>query len=395
MDQQYDYIIAGAGAAGLSLAWKMIHSPLSGKKTLVIDNTLEPENDKTWCFWHSDTPPFADIIHKKWDYTEIRTSQKHFTQPLDEYPYYCIRKVDFQQKIYEAIRSNTGFTLAEEQITDLESHSNSVVLHTDDHSYQADYIFQSCFPPHPQKQQVPKYSLWQHFLGWDITVNRPLFDPETFILMDFDESFSEGISFMYILPWSENSALIEYTIFSDRAEDKSFYEDKISLYLNNRFNLRPIDYQINRRESGRIPMQDRTAKPWYKPRILNIGTSGGHTKPSTGYTFSRIQKQVNAIVSDLATTGAPAPDPPSKFRYKAYDLWLLHIIYNHPKQALAVFEQLFTNNSADDIFRFLGEESTLRQDLSIMNSVPYAPFLKAIWNSRRRLWQIFYTHKKI
>ncbi|TYP95507.1 lycopene beta-cyclase [Fodinibius salinus] len=389
LDQQYDYIIAGAGAAGLSLAWKMIHSPLSDKKTLVIDNELEPTNTKTWCFWESGAPPFSDIIHKKWTHTKIGTSQKHFSQPLNEYPYYCIRKIDFQRKIHQAIRSHPHFTLAEEQITTLESHSDSAILHTNDHSYQAEYIFQSCFPLHPQKKQAPKHPLWQHFLGWEITVEEPLFDPQVFTLMDFDDSFCDGIAFMYILPWSATSALIEYTIFSERVEEQSFYEDKISLYLNNQFNLRPIDYQINRQELGKIPMQDLLAKPWYKPRILNIGTSSGRTKPSTGYTFQRIQQQTKNLVTNLNKTGTPDPQPPSAFRYKAYDLWLLHIIHTSPQKALTVFKQLFTNNSADDLFRFLGEQSTFRQDLSIMSSVPYAPFLKAIWNTRNRLWQIF------
>jgi lycopene beta-cyclase len=206
--------------------------------------------------------------------------------------------------------------------------------------------------------------------------------------MDFDENFSEGVAFIYLLPWSEQSGLVEYTIFSDQVVSKDLYEEKISLYLNNRFNLQPLDYEIQRRELGKIPMQDRLSTPWYQPRILNMGTVRGITKPSTGYTFKRIQDHTEIIIQDLLVNGMPKPTSPSGRRYKAYDLWLLQIIHDHPKDALSVFNHLFQNKSMDEIFRFLGEETNLFQDLKIMNSVPYFPFIRAIWKTLGRLHKI-------
>ena len=47
----YDYIIAGAGGAGLSLLHYLLDSPiLSNKQILVIDQSLNKTNDRTWCF---------------------------------------------------------------------------------------------------------------------------------------------------------------------------------------------------------------------------------------------------------------------------------------------------------------------------------------------------------
>ncbi|NIT59460.1 MAG: hypothetical protein GWN00_25545, partial [Aliifodinibius sp.] len=143
-----------------------------------------------------------------------------------------------------------------------------------------------------------------------------------------------------------------------------------------------------RKEFGKIPMEDRPYNPWYKPRILNIGTVGGLTKPSTGYTFKRIQKQTDVIIEDLLSEGTLQPHPPSNKRFKAYDLWLLQIIDRHPEDAFNVFNHLLKNNSLDDVFRFLAEESSLNDDLKIMTSVPYAPFLRAIWKTRNRLRKI-------
>jgi lycopene beta-cyclase len=386
--KHYDYIIAGAGAAGLSLAWQLLQSPLSEKNVLLVDENLEPRNDKTWCFWDAQTPPFGDIIYKKWDHVEIGTTKSRFTQELTQYPYYCLRSIDFQKKIIQAVESNPYFDLLESNIIDFQSSDDRATVQLPDKSVHADYIFQSCFNPWHQTIDNPRYPLLQHFLGWEIELNKPIFDEHSFTLMDFDETFSGGVAFIYLLPWSQQSGLIEYTIFSDRVVSEELYEEKISIYLNNRFNLKPIDYQITRREFGKIPMIDRPANQWLQSRIMNIGTVGGVTKPSTGYTFQRIQDHSKKITDAILNGDLVKLDSPSEWRYKAYDLWLLQIIHDHPTDALQVFNQLFNNNSADLLFRFLGEETTLAEDLKIMSSVPYYPFLRAIWKTRRRLREI-------
>lgn len=388
MDQHYDYIIAGAGASGLSLAWKLMQSPLADKKVLIIDENPQATHDKTWCFWEAGSPPFTDIIHKKWNRVEVSAYENRLIQTLDVYPYYCIRSIDFQQKILNVIREHPSFHLLNGSVSSFSSDENKATLHTSDDSFNADYIFQSCFNPWQGTTDHVHYPLMQHFLGWEVTVSKPLFDEDTFTLMDFDETFTDGVAFIYFLPWSKETGLIEYTIFSDQLASKDLYEEKMAIYLSNRFGLKPIDYQIERREYGKIPMQDRPHNPWYQPRVLNLGTFGGLTKPSTGYTFRRIQEHAEAIVDGLISDGKPDVGSPSQKRFKVYDLWLLQIIHDHPKDALEVFNHLFQNNSMDEVFRFLGEESSFGQDLKIMNSVPYWPFLRAIWKSRNRLREI-------
>ncbi len=391
MGTQYDYIIAGAGAAGLSLAWQMLHSPLKNNKILIVDKDLKPRNDKTWCFWHSDQPPFRKIIHKKWSRVKVESTGGHFTQSLQKYPYYALKSYDFEKKIIAAIKKSPSFHLLESPIQKLSSDPDSrkARLHTNEDILEASYIFQSCFDPFKIHKSNIRYPLRQHFLGWDISTNTSIFNPDVFTLMDFDHSFTDGVAFTYVLPWTSKTALLEYTIFSEEVISQKKYEEKLSAYLYRRYKLEPKDYSVKRKEYGIIPMEDRHALPWYKPRIMNIGTHGGVTKPSTGYTFMRIQNQVQNIVKGLTEEdNRPRISSPSKFRFKAFDLWLLHIIYNSPKEATTVFRQLFQNNSMDEIFCFLNEDSTLSEDLKIMSSVSYWPFLKAIWKSKKRLWEI-------
>jgi lycopene beta-cyclase len=65
---QYDYIISGAGCAGLSLAMHIINSGrLADKKILLIDKDPKRANDRTWCFWEKDKGLFESIVVKEWE----------------------------------------------------------------------------------------------------------------------------------------------------------------------------------------------------------------------------------------------------------------------------------------------------------------------------------------
>src|SRR5699024_3670071 len=352
--KSYDYIIAGAGASGLSLAWYMLQSPLAERNVLIVDSDLRPKNDKTWCFWHAGDPPFADIIRKRWEFIEVGTRNRRFSQQAYHYPYYGLRSIDFKKKILSAIKSTSSFHLLEEPIKSIFSSpkSNGALLHTKRQTYRAPFIFQSCFDPLDLQKADINYPLKQHFVGWEVSTQRSVFNDTVCTLMDFNEEFSDGIAFMYLLPWDTTSALLEYTVFSDQTLPKKEYEEKLSLYLNNRFELSPVSYQIIRKEYGVIPMEDRPFIPWYKPHVMNIGSQGGMVKPSTGYAFMRIQKQTQCIVHGLITEGRPPPSPTGPKRFKAYDLWLLQILHDHPEQALRIFHHLFKRNTIDQVFRF-------------------------------------------
>ncbi len=386
---QYDYIIAGAGLAGLSLAWNFVHSShLRSKRILVVDQSFTAQNDKTWSFWSREKPPFSDLIYKSWNQGKVVFKGQTILNELREYTYHSIQSGTFTQKIVSELSNHNNIDLLESDIQEIsgdEKHGQLVARGT---TFKAPYIFQSCFMPPKLKKDTPEYPLIQHFLGWEIETNEPAFDPSTITLMDFDSSFSEGIAFVYILPQSKTKALLEYTIFSDQLKQKEFYREKLGIYLHNRFGLQSLDYSITRTEFGQIPMKDYQYAPWYAPRVLNMGTVGGLTKPSTGYTFSRIQRHVQAITENLANGKQPALPYQSAFRYRAYDLWLLHIIYHHPKEATNILRQLFSNNSMDEVFRFLAEENTLSQDLKMMSQVSYAPFLRAIWHTKERLLEL-------
>lgn len=378
IEAKYDVIIAGGGLSGLSLAWYLARGGYIGK-VLVVDSVFAPTNDKTWCFWTNKEPPFKEIIYKKWKKTWVSVLDYNTFRYLNEYSYYCIRSGDFREYVLTELRKHKNFDLLEENILDLTSNKNKAVLLTKNgDSYLANHIFQSVMKPRELDASDIKYPLKQHFLGWDIKAHEPAFDPETFTIMDFDADFSPGVGFMYVLPYTRERALLEFTVFSENVLKKKKYKKKIKHYLYHNFGLDKDHYEIQRKEFGVIPMEDRPHLPFYENNIINLGSVGGQTKPSTGYTFSRIQEYTNQLAHNLIQGFDPLPPSPSKFKYRYYDLLLLHILSNSTEESLKVFRSLFKKNNFDEIFRFLGEETNFRQDLKIMSSVPYIPFFKAI-----------------
>ncbi|GAB5408553.1 MAG: lycopene cyclase family protein [Balneolaceae bacterium] len=376
---KYDIIIAGGGLSGLSLAWYLAKGEYKGE-VLIVDSTFAPMNTKTWCFWKKEKPPFHEIVYKKWRKTFFSALDFDAFLYMHEHTYYCIRESDFKEYVLTELQQRKNFHLLEESILDFSSNQKKAALVTkSSDTYLADYIFQSIFNPQQKESKKPKYPLVQHFLGLEIKTTIPVFDPETLTIMDFDGDFDDGLAFIYILPFRQNRALIEYTIFSPSPlKKKKEYRTKIKKYLKDKFNLSREDYEIKRKEYGEIPMEDRSYAPTYAPKIINIGTVGGLTKPSTGYTFTRIQKYSKNLANSIIQGNEVLLPPQSESRYRYYDLLLLHILSNSSKESLHIFRDLFKNNSIDKVFDFLSEDTNFAEDLKIMSSVPYTPFLKAI-----------------
>ena len=60
---EYDFIILGAGASGLSLLMRILDSKeICDKRVLLIDKEKKATNDKTWCFWERSEGYFESIV---------------------------------------------------------------------------------------------------------------------------------------------------------------------------------------------------------------------------------------------------------------------------------------------------------------------------------------------
>jgi len=66
---------------------------------------------------------------------------------------------------------------------------------------------------------------------------------------------------------------------------------------------------------------------------------------------------------------------PARLRF--YDSVLLQLLVDKIPEGHEIFTRLFRCNKASAIFKFLDNETTLREELRIISSLQFTPFLKA------------------
>ncbi len=373
--KHYDYIIAGAGAAGLSLLTRLIKSnQFEGKKILLIDKDRKKGNDRTWCFWEKEEGFFERLIHKQWPQLIFHSKKASIPLQIDPYRYKMLRSQDLYEYCFALIELNPNVEVRYESIKKIETEAKIATVKTDRASYSADYVFNSILFEKP-KVNAHQHYLLQHFTGWFIETEKPCFDPQTATFMDFRVDQSLGTTFVYVLPTSTTTALVEYTFFNETVAEDAQYENWLKDYIDQFLKIK--HYKINETEFGVIPMTN-YAFPKQNGRIINIGTAGGQTKASSGFTFQFIQKQTTKIVEQMILNGNPVVKPSffSK-RFNLYDSTLLNVLRHKKMEGIEIFHKIFAHVNHRSILRFLDNESNFADELKIMNSQPTILFMKA------------------
>ncbi|WP_299433365.1 lycopene cyclase family protein [uncultured Aquimarina sp.] len=374
--QKYDYIITGTGASGLMLAYHMVIDPFFDKKQiLLIDKEIKNKNDRTWCFWEEGKGVWDTVVSKKWNHIFFGSQSFSDTIDISPYQYKLIRSKDFYEFIFARLQEKSNITIVQENLIGFVDEGDIVEVETDQRIYLGDKIFNSVLLSKEFKTQQKYPLLNQHFIGWFIKSETPIFEKETATFMDFTVDQLGNTRFMYLLPTSETEALFEYTLFSKDLLSKSEYEKGIKAYLDSK-GIK--EYQITEKEKGCIPMTCYEFRKQNSKNILHIGTAGGWTKPSTGFTFHNSDKRVGKLVKFLKKNNDLSKfEKRNKFWY--YDLLLLDLLSKENQHGAALFSRLFRRNKTIKILRFLDEETSFIEDVRIMSTMPIKKFLKMIW----------------
>jgi len=347
------------------------------KRILLIDKSEKKTNDRTWCFWEAGTGFFEPVVYKRWDRIWFHATGFSKEFGIAPYQYKMIRGLDFYNYCFDAIAQQTGIDIVNGNVSGLSCAGNNIQFAIDgrQHNYRDAVVFNSIWDDAAVKKQDAIHLL-QHFKGWIIETPQPFFTPGEATLMDFRTDQSNGTCFVYVLPLSATRALVEYTLFSEKLLHKTDYDKGLANYISTW--LKTDEYVIAEEEFGVIPMTS-ASFPWYVNGIYNIGTAGGQTKASSGYTFQFIQKQSAAIVKQIKDNTLNPQSKPgqSPRRFHFYDAVLLQVLYNHPAAGSHVFTSLFKKNDPQRIFAFLDNETSLQQDIGILKTLPTLSFLKA------------------
>ena len=374
----YNIIIAGAGLSGLSLAYHLAKSGYSGS-VLLVDKSFAPSYRKTWGFFAKEIPPFYNLVYKRWRKTFFSALDFDAFLYMNKYSYYCIRESDYKEYILTELRKYSNFDLLEEGILDFSTSKKKVVMLTkNSDTYVADYIFQSIFRTAETNHEDQKPAIAQHFYGMEIRTRQTKFDPSTFTIMEVDKELENGFGAFFALPFKHNTVLVKYVHYSGEVMKKKVYRRKIRKHLKAKFGLKRSDYEVVRREKGKIFTSDYEFSPMLDTNIFNIGRAGGLTKACFRDSFLRVHRYTKQLAASLVDDGAPDISSPFKPRFQFYDRLLTQIMAQSPENYNLMFYHLFKNNKIDQLFEFLNEESTLGTELKILKSLPNNMLFRAL-----------------
>jgi len=396
-----DVIIVGAGASGLALAWHLVMDDEFKGNICLVDKNFDtpPDDEKIWSFWESEWIPdeiLANLTEKMWSRLNVNVKGYKAEKKMDSMAYRSIRCSNYRNWMISRLEATDHITLVEGRLETFEYHNrDSVKVYTENHHIESKWL---CTALPSLNEKLPGsvtksdfktrsfstlYGALQQFLGWEITTKNPGFDPTRFTFMDFRKSEEFTFPFFYVLPFNENEALVEYTIFTDKPRCKHEMREDLEQYLHKEVKLEPDSYTLKRQEEGMIPMLPNASTNSYS-NVINIGSAAGCTRASTGYTFARSWKHARVVASKIK--GETSNETGLlNHRHQFFDKLFLYQLHRNPESVKNLIKGLFREPDTDRIFRFLSGTTTLWEELRMVRRMPIIPFAKAFVQNWKHL----------
>ena len=372
METVYDYAIVGAGCSGLSLAVELVQALSGDRRIAVFEPRRSYHLDRVWCFWKTATHGFSHAVGHEWGQWKVRFNGRELVQASSQFPYQYLPGDAFYATALETIdRSPSADLFLQTTVTDIVENKSDVCISTNRGAFRAGVMFDG---RNDVNKLLKSGCLLQHYTGQRIRAPRPVFDSRTVTLMDFDVSQHYGITFVYVLPFFENEALVEPTVISQLPLGSGAYIKLIRDYLSDRYNLN--DYEVLFEEQGVIPMTAELSPPKMPTRMIPIGTAAGMVKGSTGYGFLPIQKWSQAVAGDIAAGRQQRLPKPRSWLFTWMDRIFLSFLAEHPSEAPEVFFRLFQRVPSERLVRFLSDRASIVDTLQVIAAMPKRPFMR-------------------
>lgn len=364
----YDFIFAGFGLSGMSLLHEMSkYDGFENYQVLVIDMDKKQQNDRTWSFWSKELYGYESAVRKSWQTGfVIEESGKSIPLELKDYKYHTIRGIDFYNLIKKELANFSNITFIYDKIETVEKNG---LVKCKKHQFKGKKVFKSYFLREEIPINLGNTFVWQHFKGWIIKTEQPAFNKDEFILMDYRDCSDDKTNFVYVLPYTNDTALIEFTEFSSDFYTEKEYNDKVRTYIQKYVTTE--NYEIIEEEFNAIPMTDHQFEGLIEGNIIKIGTIGGYVKASSGYCFTRtIEKNIRLAKAIMEKEEITDETTQSPFRYAMYDSAMLNLLADGVLLGKNIFPSMFKTLKGDNVFKFLDERMNFPQEVWMMSSVP-------------------------
>jgi lycopene beta-cyclase len=425
-------LVGGGGAASLVLA-ALDREGAKGLRVAIVDPVRKRGQDRTWAFWGTSGTFLDPLLSASWDAVDVVTVDGRRTLPLHPLRYAMLRSAPLYG-LAAAAEERLGAVRITAPAGTVEDDGERVVVSGPggEPLVRAAWALDS----RPRGPVRPGRTEWlQHFRGWWLEADRPTFDAGRAVLMDFrTPQPARGVSFGYVLPVSDRFALVEYTEFSPAVLTGEAYDSALRAYCGllgldpSGLRIReaedgviptgpavrevgdgvipagpavrevgdgvipagpavpgmgdgvipsPAGLWVREVEDGVIPMTDGVFEGRPSPRVVRLGTAGGATRPSTGFTFTAMVRQADRIGREVAAGRPPLPGPAYPARHRWMDAVQLRALDRGLVDGVAFFGRLFDRNPPERVLRFLDGTTSWREDLALMSTSPLVPMMRA------------------
>ncbi len=368
----FDFIFIGLGAANCLLLLRLHDNGLlTGKTIAIIEPDSKTANDRTFCFWATEDDVLnlhlKPLVSNSWDCAEIGSIAKQQINPLR---YFHVKGIDLynQTKNILGLNNVTFFTSILKENPEIKSTYYEVRLANEIlYGYKVFDSRPPIFLP-PQKNQS---HLYQSFYGLKVKLATKKFDTSVMVLMDFNVSQSNFTQFVYVLPFTEDTALIELTRFGT----EKLTQHEATPILNEYINRLGVSFDILEEERGVIPMSSSTIKiEDFGTNWINMGARANMIKCSTGYAFHAMAEDALTQMEAIKNNELPKRKHRGH-RFAFYDRLLLKILDESPEYGKVIFETLFKKVPIVKVLRFLGEKTSLSEEVIIFSKLPKRIFI--------------------
>ncbi|MEN1705085.1 MAG: lycopene cyclase family protein [Planctomycetota bacterium] len=361
--------IAGGGCAGPSLARDLLNR-FPDVRLTVIEPKTAWANDRTWCTWRFDDTPDQPAETHRWMRMRVRGGGFDTELDISAHPYIHIPSGGFFEDISACLaRSGRCRIVMGATAESMSETEHGVVLEMRNGHATETLRFEHVFDGRPiSRDAIPSdRSLIQHFLGQEVEFDSDVLQPDVATVMDFEIDQTEGLAFMYVLPFSSRRALLEATFMTPPSNESPDYEYAIERYCDREFGTQPA--RVLRRECGGLPMTTASLGPESSNRIWQIGTRAGIARASTGYAFDAIQRDSRAVC-DALERGTPRPRPPRPRLLGHLDAALLSLLVDTPAAGPEIFGRLFSRAPTSSLLRFLNDRPSVADTLAVTWAMP-------------------------
>ena len=360
--KKYDIAIIGAGCSGLSLAYRLLNSNIN--VCILESGNRENRIRKTWSYWDTYQHPFTSLENNSLNNIYCINNSSSIKLNCNKYNYKSIDSQQFDKYILEKIDVSTNIDIFfDAPVDNLVEKDKCIQIKSSNNAYRAKEVYDS----RPGHIDV---SMYQVFLGYYIN---PISSTDKIMpkLMDFTQD--KEFSFYYVLPFKDNSYLVEYTFFTPIIHTSDELKKTLDSYIQDTLG----QYNLIRSEYGVIPMSPKLPALDSLNNVYKIGIRSGATRASTGYTFLNIQKQSEFFAKKIRGINSKNPLLTVKAKVlRKMDGIILRIIKNEPKQAKHIIFRMFSLNSHQTIIRFLSDIPSIFDILRIIINMPKIIFIK-------------------